>query len=274
MRKYFDSIAESITNKIKGSLVLEVFAEDNNNNQNSTEPQQQNTDNKVADNKSTQSQSQTTSNTFSINFEDLISKARQEEKAKLYPQIESLKEKVNELTEKNNQNLLVIEEKDRKIKELEKEIEKLKNSKVESESETVKRLQAENDELRKKLEEAEKNKVDKAELEKTIRAEVEQEYEVKLYRLEKINSPEYRDKIIPELVMGITKEEIDRTLELARQRYEEIVNSVVNRQSASIPMGNISTGALNSRQLNLDEIKNLDPRSKEYLEFRKRLGLK
>lgn len=274
MRKYFDSIAESITNKIKGNLVLEVFAEDNNNNQNSTEPQQQNTDNKVADNKSTQSQPQTTSNTFSINFEDLISKARQEEKAKLYPQIESLKEKVNELTEKNNQNLLVIEEKDRKIKELEKEIEKLKNSKVESESETVKRLQAENDELRKKLEEAEKNKVDKAELEKTIRAEVEQEYEVKLYRLEKINSPEYRDKIIPELVMGITKEEIDRTLELARQRYEEIVNSVVTRQSASIPMGNISTGALNSRQLNLDEIKNLDPRSKEYLEFRKRLGLK
>lgn len=274
MRKYFDSIAESITNKIKGSLVLEVFAEDNNNNQNSTEPQQQNTDNKVADNKSTQSQPQTTSNTFSINFEDLISKARQEEKAKLYPQIESLKEKVNELTEKNNQNLLVIEEKDRKIKELEKEIEKLKNSKVESESETVKRLQAENDELRKKLEEAEKNKVDKAELEKAIRAEVEQEYEVKLYRLEKINSPEYRDKIIPELVMGITKEEIDKTLELARQRYEEIVNSVVTRQSASIPMGNISTGALNSRQLNLDEIKNLDPRSKEYLEFRKRLGLK
>lgn len=274
MRKYFDSIAESITNKIKGSLVLEVFAEDNNNNQNSTEPQQQNTDNKVADNKSTQSQPQTTSNTFSINFEDLISKARQEEKAKLYPQIESLKEKVNELTEKNNQNLLIIEEKDRKIKELEKEIEKLKNSKVESESETVKRLQAENDELRKKLEEAEKNKVDRAELEKTIRAEVEQEYEVKLYRLEKINSPEYRDKIIPELVMGVTKEEIDRTLELARQRYEEIVNSVVTKQSASIPMGNISTGALNSRQLNLDEIKNLDPRSKEYQEFRKRLGLK
>lgn len=274
MRKYFDSIAESITNKIKGNLVLEVFAEDNNNNQNSTEPQQQNTDNKVADNKSTQSQPQTTSNTFNINFEDLISKARQEEKAKLYPQIESLKEKVNELTEKNNQNLLVIEEKDRKIKELEKEIEELKNSKVESESETVKRLQAENDELRKKLEEAEKNKVDKAELEKTIRAEVEQEYEVKLYRLEKINSPEYRDKIIPELVMGTTKEEIDKSLELARQRYEEIVNSVVTRQSASIPMGNISTGALNSRQLDLEEIKNLDPRSKEYLEFRKRLGLK
>lgn len=54
-----------------------------------------------------------------VNFEELIAKARQEEKDKLYPEIQSWKEKHNNL-------LLVIAERDAKIKELEGEITKFK----------------------------------------------------------------------------------------------------------------------------------------------------
>ena len=131
-----------------------------------------------------------------INFEDLISKARKEEKEKLYPQITSLKTKVDELIEKSNGNLLILEQKDKEIKRLEGELEKVKDSKVETESETVKRLQGEIKDLKANLEKAEKNKVDKTELENSIRDELKNEYEIKLYRIEKINSPEYRDSII------------------------------------------------------------------------------
>ncbi len=72
-----------------------------------------------------------------INYEDLISKARKEEKDKLYPQIESLKTQINSWTEKANTHLITIAEKDSEIAELKKQVETLKNSKGDKDSELV-----------------------------------------------------------------------------------------------------------------------------------------
>ena len=84
-----------------------------------------------------------------VNFEDLIAKARQQEKAKLYPQIQKLQEQNNALTEKNNTHLLTIGEKDARISELEKELTDIKANTVSREE---------------------------------IEAEIRAEYDVKLYR--------------------------------------------------------------------------------------------
>ena len=273
MRKYFDCIIEIITNFIKGNSILGVYAEEK---KEAPKKEEETSSPTPEDNKKGEDASKPTDNTASttINFEDLISKARKEEKEKLYPQITSLKTKVDELTEKNNGHLLTIEQKDKEIKRLEGELEKVKNSKVETESETVKRLQGEIKDLKANLENAEKNKVDKTELENTVREELKNEYEIKLYRIEKINSPEYRDSIIPELVMGTSKEEIDSSLEASKQRYEEITNSVLTKENVKLSSGNINTGSLNTKEFTVEDIMNLDPRSEDYAEFRKKIGLK
>ena len=273
MRKYFDCIIELITNFIKGNLILGVYAEEK---KEAPKKEEKTSPSTPEEDKKGESASKPADNTAgtTINFEDLISKARKEEKEKLYPQITSLKTKVDELTEKSNGNLLTIEQKDKEIKRLEGELEKVKDSKVETESETVKRLQGEIKDLKANLEKAEKNKVDKTELENSIRDELKNEYEIKLYRIEKINSPEYRDSIIPELVMGTSKEEVDNSLVASKQRYEEITNSVLTRENVKLSSGNINTGSLNTKEFTIDDIMNLDPRSDEYAEFRKKMGLK
>lgn len=274
MRKYFAFIVELIINFIEGNSLLRAYAEEEEEGKKEPEGEEDTPkgEDKSKDDTSSKPASNSTSTT--VNFEDLISKARKEEKEKLYPQIETLKNKEKELIEKNNKHLLTIEEKDSEIKKLKEELEEVRNSKMETESETVKRLQKEIKELRDELENEKQNKVDKTELENSIREELKEEYEVKLYRMEKINSPEYRDSIIPELVMGTSKEEIDASLELAKQRYDEIVNSVIDKESVKLPSGNVNTSKFNTKEFTIEDIMSLDPRSEEYAEFRKKMGLK
>lgn len=210
-------------------------------------------------------------NTPTVNYEDLISKARKDEKDKLYPKIKSLEDKIKALTESSNAHLITIGEKDVEIGKLKKQIE----ANGTEDPEVVKTL-------RKDLLEAEKAR-DKAvqELEavkestpdaEAIKEEVKKEYEVKLHRETLL--VKNKDSIIPELLTGTTVEELDTSLVTAKARFDEIVKAVGGTVS-DVPSTNVGNGTTSrASDLNADDIANMDPRSPEYAEFRKSLGLR
>lgn len=195
-----------------------------------------------------------------VNFEDLIANARKQEKDKLYPQIKKLEEEKKKLVEKNNQHLLTIGEKDARIKELEI----LTNSDSVSERETA--LQNEIESLKTTIANMEKDAISVEEIESSIRAE----YEVKLYREQKLR--EIGDTVIPELIMGTTKEEIDASIVASQERFNQISNKILG--SVQVPVANVSTSSFQSKDLKLEDIANLDPRSPEYAQLRAKLGLR
>ena len=195
-----------------------------------------------------------------VNFEDLIANARKQEKDKLYPQIKKLEEEKKKLVEKNNQHLLTIGEKDARIKELEL----LTNSDSVSERETA--LQNEIESLKTTIANMEKDAISVEEIESSIRAE----YEVKLYREQKLR--EIGDTVIPELIMGTTKEEIDASIVASQERFNQISNKILG--SVQVPVANVSTSSFQSKDLKLEDIANLDPRSPEYVQLRAKLGLR
>ena len=211
-----------------------------------------------------------------VNFEDLIANARKQEKDKLYPQIKKLEEEKKKLVEKNNQHLLTIGEKDARIKELEL----LTNSDSVSEKETA--LQNEIESLKTTIANMEKDAISVEEIESSIRAE----YEVKLYREQKLR--EIGDTVIPELIVGTTKEEIDASIVASQERFNQISNKILG--SVQVPVANVSTSSFQSKDLKLEDIANLDPRgpgsaqladlgnldprSPEYAQLRAKLGLR
>lgn len=201
-----------------------------------------------------------------VNFEDLIAKARKQEKEKLYPQIKKLEEEKTALIEKNNNNLLALGEKDSEIAELKKQLKEAQDSTSTSASEKEKTLQAKVTELEKKLTEVEANTVSREEIE----AEIKGEYEVKLYREQKLR--ELGDTVIPELITGATKEDIDASITVSQQRFQQIQERVLG--SVQVPVGNVSTSSFQNKDLKVEDIVNLDPRSPEYAQLRAKLGLK
>lgn len=141
-----------------------------------------------------------------INYEELIARARKEEKDKLYTQIKTLKDDLKEMTKQNNKNLL-------EAGTLKAEIDNLKNG---GDSEEVTTLKNKIKELEGTIETLKQQSTD----EETIRQQVEQEYEVKLYRTEQLVKDEVKDAILPmfmETVTGATKEEIDASIEKAKE---------------------------------------------------------
>lgn len=207
-----------------------------------------------------------TTATPQVNFEDLIAKARQQEKAKLYPQIEKLQKEKNALTEKNNANLLIIGEKDARISELEKQLADSNKANESNANENEKALLSKITDLENTITNMKANTVSREELE----AEIKAEYEVKLYREQKLR--ELGDTVIPELITGTTKEEIDASVTISQERYNQITNKVLS--GVQVPVGNVSTSSFHSHNLKLEDIANLDPRSPEYAQLRARLGLK
>ena len=139
-----------------------------------------------------------------INVEDLMAKARKEEKDKLYPRIEQLEKALDSMTKSNNENLI-------KVATLEKDL----NDK---ESDSLTKLRKEVKDLKEKLKVVEESTVS----EESIRAEIEKEYEVKFYKSEKLN--ELKDAILPtftDLIDGKTVEEIDTNIEVAKTKTLE-----------------------------------------------------
>lgn len=200
-----------------------------------------------------------------VNFEDLVARARKEEKDKLYPQIEGLKKEKDSLTEKINGHLLTIAEKDKTIETLTAELDNVKTTANKNDDEVVKTLKAEVKALKKSIADMEQEKVDVSALEEKIKGE----YEVKLYREQKLR--EGGTEIIPELVGGLTKEDIDNSFEVAKQRYADIIKNVVSTATSKIPTVNTSTEKFSIKDFKAEDIANMTP--SQWAEHRKKLGL-
>ena len=223
-------------------------------------------------------------NTPTINYEDLISKARKEEKDKQYKTIDKLKGQIETLTKQHNEDLL-------KIGQLEEDL-KTANSKLstagQGDSEEIKTLKVtietltkEKSDLENKIKDIEDNTVTREELENEIRTELEAEYTTKTYRAEKM--AELKDEIlVPELVIGNTIEEIDASIEVALEKSKSIREKlgIVDGQPKS-PQGrtpktpsNPSMSRVQDSQFSMEYIAGLDVSSPEYAEFRKQMGLR
>lgn len=221
--------------------------------------------------------------TPTINYEDLIAKARKEEKEKQYKTIEKLKGQVATLTEQHNNDLLVKADLEKQLKEAKDKLTKAGGD----DSEAVKTLKQEVADLEKAKKDLEdkvskfegQKPVNREEVEAEVRAELEKEYEVKTYKVEKM--AEYKDDIlVPELVMGTTKEEIDASIQSALDRSAEIKKnlgiSTDKKQTKRTPKSpaNPSVSSVQDSEVSLERLATMDVRSKEYAELRKQLGLR
>ena len=142
--------------------------------------------------------------TPTINYEDLIAKARKEEKDKQYNTIEKLKTQIDTLTGQHNADLLKIAGLEKDLQTSNEKLSKVDSGdseQVKTLKETINTLTGERDELDKKVKDYESKKpVSREEVETEIRAELEAEYEVKTYKTTKLL--ELKDDIlVPELVM-------------------------------------------------------------------------
>ena len=219
--------------------------------------------------------------TPTINYEDLIAKARKEEKEKQYKTIEKLKGQIATLTEQHNNDLIAKADLEKQLKEANDKLTKAgsgDSEEVKTLKETIKNLEKDKEDLDKKVKDYEASKpVSREEVEAEVRAELEAEYEVKTYKAEKM--AELKDDIlVPELVMGTTKEEIDASIQSALTRSEEIrkslgINDKKPKRTPKSPSNPSSSGVM-EREVSLERLATMDVSSKEYAELRKQLGLR
>ena len=212
-----------------------------------------------------------------INFEQAIAQARKEEKDKLYPRIKKAEDEVKNLTNSVNKYLL-------ENAALKDELEKMKNQpadpKVKELEDKVKSLEEENKTLK-----------ENTPKEDEIRQKIEAEYEVKLYAQEQIaaHKGSIISILIPE-IKGSTKEEIDSAIASAKEKTISIKKDLgievdedgeknknkskepAPKQKKAPPANPASTEE--GEEYDAEYIRNLDPRSKEYAEFRKKMGLR
>lgn len=221
--------------------------------------------------------------TPSINYEDLIAKARKEEKEKQYKTIEKLKAQIDTLTKQHNDDLLKIADLEKKLQDSNEKLTKAgsgDSEEVKTLKETIKTLEKDKDELDKKVKDYEAKKpVSREEVEAEVREELEAEYEVKTYKATKM--AELKDDIlVPELVFGNTKEEIDASIQSALDRSAEIKKNLGinadNKPSKRTPKSpaNPSVNKVQDTQVSLERLATMDVRSPEYAELRKQLNLR
>lgn len=184
-----------------------------------------------------------------VNYEDLIAKAREQEKGKLYPEIEKLKGENVKLIEKNNSLLLTVGEKEQIQRELEKAISQLETKVKQYEEEgkmsmekdkTVEALQKEIEAL--KAENAKKDEEFKAFINKA---------EVASHMSAKIKEAQLDEDLI-ELVQGNTKEEVDASIAKAVALQEKIKAKYVAPKAPTpdnVPLPKPNTAVLGIEQL-------------------------
>ena len=221
--------------------------------------------------------------TPTINYEDLIAKARKEEKDKQYNTIEKLKTQIDTLTGQHNADLLKIAGLEKDLQTSNEKLSKVDSGdseQVKTLKETINTLTGERDELDKKVKDYESKKpVSREEVETEIRAELEAEYEVKTYKTTKLL--ELKDDIlVPELVMWTTKEEIDNSIQSALERSAEIKKNLgisddkkAQKRTPKSP-ANPSTSSVQEKEVSLERLATMDVRSPEYAELRRQLGLR
>lgn len=216
-----------------------------------------------------------------VNIEDLLSSVRKQEKEKHYKTIDKLKAQVGTLSKQHNTDLLKITELESKVAEAEEKLSKAgegDSSAVLAVKEELAKVQAEKKELEDKLKEFEAEAPpSREEIEKEVREELTKEFEVRTYKAEKL--AELKDEIlVPELVMGDSKEEIDKSIEAAKKRSEEIRKSLgINKQGPNPKRkqnpSSPDVSGMHDSQVDLESLSTMDVSSKEYAELRKKLGL-
>lgn len=222
-----------------------------------------------------------------VNYEDLISKARREEKEKQYKNVERLKTQVNTLTEQHNNDLLKIADLEKQLQTANEKLTKAgsgDSEEIKTLKDTIKTLEGEKADLDKKVKDYEANKPQsREEIEKEVRAELENEYEVKTYKATKL--AELKDQLlVPELVVGDTKEDIDKSIEAAMSRSEEIRKSLgltdptggekPKKEKRTPKSPSNPSGGSGTKEVDFDYLASLDVRSPEYAKVRQQLGLK
>ena len=209
--------------------------------------------------------------TPSIDIEDLLKKVRQDEKNKLYPEIEKLKEQLGEKTTKLNDAILLLHQKEEEVTALTAKIEEVRAEGTKDMDKTIQDLQKEVEKLTKQV--ADKD----AEI-----AMVQSTYELKEYRAEKTKDV---DESVLDLVTGSTKEEIDASIEKAKATYEKIASKFQSAPPATTPPAQsivnqippVNMGVVNNdvfKDISVEDLWKLDPKSPEYAQLRKQLGLK
>ena len=226
-----------------------------------------------------------------VNYEDLIAKARKEEKDKLYKEKKKLKEQIDTLTEQHNTDLLKIAALEKEKKAAEEKLTKAgagDSEEVKTLKSEVETLKADKAALEKKVQDFEKNKPkSREEIEKEVRAELEKEFEVRTYKAEKM--AELKDQIlVPELVGGDTKEDVDKSIQAALERSKEIRKQLGISEADGDDKGGVKTPpakrtpktpanpkvGTGNKEISLEYLASLDVGSKEYAEVRKQLGLR
>ena len=214
-----------------------------------------------------------------INFETLIANARKEEKEKLYPRIKKLEDENKALVQTNNDNLM-------KLAQAQRELDEMKANN--GESQKIKDLETQLANAQAEITTLKESTPNEEE----IRARIEAEYEVKMYRTTKLS--ENSDKILAvfaDEVKGNTKEEIDASFDKAVEKtvqtkkqlglIDDEGNPIETKKktekadkntNVTPPVANPS--AQEDEKFDMDYVQNLDPRSKEYAEFRKKMGLR
>lgn len=219
--------------------------------------------------------------TPTINYEDLIAKARKEEKEKQYKTIEKLKGQIDTLTKQHNDDLLVKADLEEKLKDANDKLTKAgsgDSEEVKTLKDSIKTLEKEKGDLEKKVKEFEDKKpVNREEVEAEVRAELEAEYEVKTYKATKMAELK-DDLLVPELVFGNTKEEIDASIQSALDRSAEIrknlgVSDDKKKRTPKTP-ANPSVSSVQDKEVSLERLATMDVRSQEYADLRKQLGLR
>lgn len=215
-----------------------------------------------------------------INYEDLIAKARKEEKEKQYKKITKLEGQIDTLTKQHNDDLLVKADLEQKLQDANDKLTKAgsgDSEEVKTLKGTISTLEKDKTDLEQRLKGFEDTPpVSRDEVVAEVRAELEKEYEVKHYKVTKM--AELKDEIlVPELVFGSTKEEIDASIKSALERSDEIRKNLgVNKKSQRTPKtpANPSVSKVQDSEVSLEKLSTMDVRSPEYAELRKQLGLR
>lgn len=230
-----------------------------------------------------------------INYEQLIAQARKEEKDKLYPQIEKLKAEKEALVNSSNAQLIKIGDLTKAYEAANSELADYKSGKKMNDDLTA--IQQERDALKAEIE---KLKQETPSVEQ-LRADIEKEFAVKSYLKDK--QRENKD-IIPSIfasvVAGKTIEEVDASIKAAKEQSDAIkrelgligedgkpvqkdtpkkgsakqAQQTTDTGAAPPPAANPADTSTDQGLFDVDYIQSLDPRSPEYAEFRKKLGLK
>lgn len=208
-----------------------------------------------------------------INFEAMIAQARKEEKDKLYPRIKKAEDEVKTLTSSLNRALL----ENAALKEAQEQAGSVNPEDTEefkSMKSRVEALEAENQTLKNSAPDLE-----------AIRSEIRAEYELKAYAQSQIEASkgDILSMLIPD-ISGKSKEEIDQAIASAKEKtlsvkkdlglVDEEGNPVKPKKSAPTkPAKAAPAEEPVGETFDADYIRSLDPRSPEYLEFRKKMGL-